>query len=246
MFDLRQDVPERIIDLAERYAYPEIAPASGICYTRASMSCSIDGASTRDDHSLDHSAGGNIAITAALRGLSDAIVVGSRTLATENYAAIAADSDFIGWRSRRRQRTTPVIVAISAALNLDPAADVWKSPGAMVFTCRNASQQRREALRAVGVRVVSCGEDTVDLKLALEFLAGTGLWRILVEGGPTLLGQFVRDDVLDELCLTVNPNLYGGPSPRILSSATESIVRMRPLHVLTDVDNNLYTRWVRR
>ena len=38
---------------------------------------------------------------------------------------------------------------------------------------------------------------------------------MLAEGGPRLLAQLVDADLVDELCLTVEPQLVGGPVGRV-------------------------------
>lgn len=246
IFEASQELATRSIDLARRYAYPETTPSGRRCYVRANMICSVDGATAHEGSSSLLGSAGDTALFSALRGLSDAIVVGSRTVAVEHYQALTANAEFAVWRRRRQQRSAPIVAVVSKSLNLDAAAEVWQSSGAMVFTCRDAPAAKRATLNAAGVKVISCGQDTVDIGLALEFLAGMGLWRVLVEGGPNLLGQLVAEDTLDELCLTISPSVVGGPSPRIVSSPIETTLGMRPVHVLADAENYLYTRWVRR
>ncbi|HEX7187353.1 MAG TPA: dihydrofolate reductase family protein, partial [Actinomycetes bacterium] len=43
-----------------------------------------------------------------------------------------------------------------------------------------------------------------------------GLQRILCEGGPSLLGDLAAAGRLDELCVTISPQLVGGDGSRIL------------------------------
>ena len=68
---------------------------------------------------------------------------------------------------------------------------------------------------------------------------------MLTEGGPTLFGSFVEHNQLDELCLTIAPNLVGGRAGRIATSPLQVQTGMRRAHVLTDDDGYLYTRYVR-
>ncbi|KTS90883.1 DeoR faimly transcriptional regulator [Microbacterium testaceum] len=51
---------------------------------------------------------------------------------------------------------------------------------------------------------------THDLKTVLADLAGRGIQRVFVEGGPTLASAFVRDGLADELLVYVAPVLLGG------------------------------------
>lgn len=48
-----------------------------------------------------------------------------------------------------------------------------------------------------------------DIKeLVIEFKR-MGFKHILVEGGPTLLGSFLKEDLIDEVFLTIAPKIYG-------------------------------------
>jgi 5-amino-6-(5-phosphoribosylamino)uracil reductase len=203
----------------------------------ANMICSVDGASAHDGRSAGLGAAGDHAVFAALRGLSDVVLVGSHTVAAEDYHAVSTNPQFRTWRARRCRRSTPAVTVVSTSLNLDPTSAVFGTPMAMVFTAHDAPRDKREALNAAGVKVISCGDEAVDLSLAFEFLSGMGLWRVLVEGGPTLLGQLTEEDLLDELCLTVSPTLIRGGAGRIVATSADATLGMRPAHVLTDEEN---------
>ncbi|MDQ1074060.1 MULTISPECIES: bifunctional diaminohydroxyphosphoribosylaminopyrimidine deaminase/5-amino-6-(5-phosphoribosylamino)uracil reductase RibD [Microbacterium] len=51
---------------------------------------------------------------------------------------------------------------------------------------------------------------THDLQTVLAELAGQGIQRVFVEGGPTLASAFIRDGLADELLVYVAPVLLGG------------------------------------
>jgi len=53
-------------------------------------------------------------------------------------------------------------------------------------------------------------------RVSLDELAGYGLTRVLCEGGPSLLGDVAAAGRLDELCLTISPQLVGGDGPRVV------------------------------
>src|SRR4029077_8480314 len=68
---------------------------------------------------------------------------------------------------------------------------------------------------ATEVVAVNAGE-TVDLAAAVEVLRGRGCAVIVSEGGPTLFGELLASDLVDELFLTVAPVLAGrGPTKRL-------------------------------
>jgi riboflavin-specific deaminase-like protein len=62
---------------------------------------------------------------------------------------------------------------------------------------------------AKATEIVRLGTETVDLNKLSSFLSKHGHKRVLVEGGPTLMGQFVKHDLLDEVFWTVAPKIIG-------------------------------------
>ncbi len=63
--------------------------------------------------------------------------------------------------------------------------------------------------------VVTVGED-VTPGAVLDALAARGLLRVLCEGGPALFGSFAAADLVDELCLSLAPQLAGAGPGRIV------------------------------
>lgn len=47
------------------------------------------------------------------------------------------------------------------------------------------------------------------LKRLVEDLKEKGHRNVLVEGGPTLLGSFLKENLIDEIFLTITPKIYG-------------------------------------
>lgn len=56
-----------------------------------------------------------------------------------------------------------------------------------------------------------------DLKSLIEELKDEGYKSILVEGGPTLLGAFLKEDLMDEIFLTISPKIYGSEPGKTLT-----------------------------
>lgn len=51
----------------------------------------------------------------------------------------------------------------------------------------------------------------------LPFLIKEGCKNVLVEGGPTLLGSFLKEGLVDEVFLTIAPKIYGTESGKTLT-----------------------------
>ena len=116
-----------------------------------------------------------------------------------------------------------------------------------MLTCTAAAGRAQSSLGSAA-EVLDCSgddPDRVDLTRALALLAGRGMPRVLTEGGPSLLGAFIAEGLLDDLCLTTAPLVVGGAAMRIATGADEVLTRMRRAHVLTDSDGYLYARYTR-
>jgi riboflavin biosynthesis pyrimidine reductase len=67
---------------------------------------------------------------------------------------------------------------------------------------------------------------------------------VQAEGGALLNGSLSAADVIDELNLTISPQLAGGDGPRVTSGSVQVSRKMRLAHVLEE-DGFLFTRYVR-
>ena len=93
--------------------------------------------------------------------------------------------------------------------------------------------------------VVVAGEDAVDLAGAVTALHQRGLTRILCEGGPGLLRDVAAAGVLDELCLTVSPQLRAGPAPRLLAGDALDLPQRMALTGVLVAGDDLFLRYAR-
>jgi 2,5-diamino-6-(ribosylamino)-4(3H)-pyrimidinone 5'-phosphate reductase len=86
----------------------------------------------------------------------------------------------------------------------------------VLFTTERTPVAERAGFAAAGAEVIVLGDRRVDLVAALRHLADTGVRRLLVEGGGTLVEALLRDGLVDEITLYVAPLILGGvdaPTP---------------------------------
>jgi riboflavin biosynthesis pyrimidine reductase len=175
-----------------------------------------------------------------LRCLADVVLVGHGTAAGEGYRPVTADSTVGRLRAALGRPAGLPIAVVSRRASLAPGDRLAAAPTLLV-TCAAADPGRRAALAEAGVTVLVCGEDDVDLPLALDRLADLGHEQVLCEGGPALLAAALAAGVVDELDLTVAPALVGGES-RLLPAALPAVVRPRLVQLLEE-DGVLFTRY---
>src|SRR5262249_34237897 len=146
-------------------------------------------------------------LLSTLRALADVVIVGASTVRAEGYGPLRPRP---WWDELRAGRDpAPPLAIVSRDLALDFDAAVVEGARTSLITCAAAPAER---VRMAGKRaeVITAGDAAVDLGAALDALAARGLVRQLTEGGPRLLAQIVAAGRLDELCLTMSPQLTAG------------------------------------
>ena len=160
-----------------------------------------------------------------LRALADVVLVGAGTLRADSDGAwtprsIHPDnaSEFRDLREGLGLRPNPItaIVTGSGSIDLrhpglaDPAVEV------VVVTTRAGEAVLRQQAVPRHIEIRSTG-DRVEPRDLLRTLAFRGADLVLCEGGPHLLGQLLEARVVDEIFLTIAPQLAGRSSstPRL-------------------------------
>jgi riboflavin biosynthesis pyrimidine reductase len=232
--------------LAQRYAYPEGLRS---CWVRGNMITSVDGGATSDGKSGELGGDGDRAVFAALRELADVVLVGAATARVENYSGVQFSASQRLARQRRGQSEVPPIAVLTRSGLLDHDAKLFHRTEVppLIVTSADAAAGARQRLGGLAEVLDASGADpgSVDLPTVLRLLAERGLTRVLAEGGPGILGMFVAQDLLDELCLTVAPVLVGGSSSRIVTGPGEVSTAMRLADTLADDDGYLFLRYRR-
>ncbi len=209
-------------DLVDLYRPPRLP------WLRVNMVSTLDGAATGESgKSGSINNGADKAVFDALRAQADAVVVGAGTARTEGYRAAAVPLVIVSHRGQ-----------VPEGLRDAPAGSV------LLVACAS-SPGLAEARRTLGEEhVLVVGETQVDLITMKQALVGRGLRNLLGEGGPRLLRDLLDAGVVDELCVTVVPQVVGGEHPRILGGPP--IATDLRLAVLLEQDGTLLGRWLVR
>ncbi|WP_150240845.1 pyrimidine reductase family protein [Nocardiopsis quinghaiensis] len=239
------------VDLADAYAYPEALHRPWI---RANMVASADGGAIGPSgRTRDLSSSPDRKVMGVLRGLCDVVLVGAATVRLEGYGPVRARRTWDGLRAGRP--STPAVAVVSRSLGL-PEQLLTEAPEdarTLVFTTTDSPERRRREVAEYADLVVIDGASVTPAHV-VNGLAERGLYRVLTEGGPHLLAEFVAAGLLDDLCLTLSPHLLGSGAPRIVAggpdtpgapdhaSAQSTPVRMA--HLL-EAEGNLFARYLR-
>ncbi|MEV5199991.1 pyrimidine reductase family protein [Streptomyces sp. NPDC053720] len=230
--------------LADAYAYPEQDGP----WLRANMVSTLDGAAQHDGRSQPISCESDMRIFGTLRGLADVVLAGAETVRLEGYRPARARAAFAARRAAAGQGPAPAIAVVSGSLDLDFSLPLFTQPlvPTLVLTGAGAPPGRIEEARRAGAEVVVAGEGSrVDPARAVRELADRGFKRLLTEGGPRMLGQFVAAGVLDELCLTLSPMMTAGDAQRIAGGPSVAVPERFALASMLEEAGFLFTRYRR-
>jgi len=196
-----------MLDL-ESALLPEIAAhyeSNEATWVRANMIVSQDrhfvGPS---DSSRDLTGQSDLKLLLLLRALSDAVLVGANTARSENYRQPKQRIEF-----EFLDRPVPRLVVVSASLDFDLTSNLFNG-GAHRTLIINAGDNLPTQNLLDSADVVSVKNDQDFAKTLISTLNRLNLLKITCEGGPSLLSQLLKAQVVDEYDLTISPITVGG------------------------------------
>jgi riboflavin biosynthesis pyrimidine reductase len=182
-----------------------------------------------------------------MRALADVVLVGAETVRREGYGAVRLPPERRQSRIDAGQPAVPPLAIVSGSLHFDWNAKAFVDPPEQsrtkVITTESSDVQLRQDAAAVA-DVIVAGKNRVDPRMALANLAGSGHRVVLCEGGPSLLGELVAEDLIDELCLTISPLMGGDPLPVSVTPPGAQLRRFALRQVAGDGDT-LFLRYER-
>ena len=170
-----------------------------------------------------------------LRATADAVIVGAGTLrsvpdhvwtAGHIYAALAGPYQAL--RNTLGKAGPPLTVIVTARGDIDPTSRVFHSGQAPVLILTGAEGYRR--IRTLGlpssVEVVEVqASGPLEVRSILDAVGRVRSGEVLlVEGGPHLLADFLAASLIDDLFLTLSPQVAGrdanGDRPGLVAGRT--------------------------
>jgi 2,5-diamino-6-(ribosylamino)-4(3H)-pyrimidinone 5'-phosphate reductase len=138
-----------------------------------------------------------------LRARCDAIMVGANTVIIDDPSL----------RLKYVKGRNPDKVVVDGLLRTSLTARVYtlKTSKTIVLTTGSAPREKVKRLREMGVEVVALSErPPIDMRKAMEVLSSLGYRDVMVEGGGELIWHLFKDQVVNELRVTIAPYIFGG------------------------------------
>lgn len=194
-----------------------------------------------------------------LRSMSDAVLIGAGTLRaapdqawSARFTHPASAEEYAQLRNRLGLAPEPTTVVVTARGEVDLAQRGLRDPSVPVLiitTDRGLDALCDQQPFAEHVEVIAAGETEVSPALIVRLLGERGMSVVLCEGGPTLFGQMLDARLIDELFITVAPQIAGRAdnAPRLsLVEGAAFTVADAPWSRLADLrrsDDYLFARY---
>lgn len=175
-------------------------------FVTVSYAQSIDGSiASRGSDSLSLSCRKSLEMTHFLRSQHDCLLVGINT--------VLADDPQLNVRYCEGPSPQPVI--LDSQLRFPTNAKLLNREGAhpILLTTEQAQAERRQQLESLGAKVITVNANSqrrVDLTSALQVIAELGYTSVMVEGGASIIGQFLSRQLVNYCIVTIAPRLVGG------------------------------------
>ncbi len=219
-------LPRELTALYGRLQFP---PHFGRPYVFGNFVSTLDGVVTLNEP--DHASGGDISgfnqqdrmVMGLLRSIADVVIVGAGTLRVEPnhqwtaeyiYPSLAEEYSLLRTSLGKSAYPLNVIVTASGAVNLNLPVFRSREIPALIVTTPHGLQSipPSHVLSSVYITAVQ-SEGAISAQDILKAVSEVHQSdMILVEGGPQLMGNFFAEQCLDELFLTLAPQVAGRDS----------------------------------
>ena len=181
-----------------------------------------------------------------LRSLADVVLIGAATVRAEGYGPVRLPAALQEQRALAGRPPTPPLAVVTRSLDLDWDSALFSSEaGVRPIIVTVAASAALVPGHAHGrADVIVAGNESVDLGVAMAELARRGVTILLTEGGPTLLGELMAKELLDELCLTLAPLAGGDPLPVAIRPQGPEGLRAFQLASVLEDDGHLFLRYL--
>ena len=138
-----------------------------------------------------------------LRSKVDGIIVGKNT--------VIKDDPLLNVRYTKGKNPTRIILdskgSISTKSKILQTSN--KIPTIIVIS-KTISKRNFQKLNKFPVEIIVAGKNTINIKSLLKKLSEKNFKLILVEGGGTVNWEFIKQNLFDEIIVTISPFLIGG------------------------------------
>jgi len=138
-----------------------------------------------------------------LRSKVDAILIGKNTVSQDNPLLTV----------RHTKGKNPIRIILDSKGTISKKSRILQTSNkipTIIAVSKKISKANYDKLHKFPVEVIVAGKNSVNIKLLLKKLSDKKIKTILVEGGGTVNWEFIKNNLFDELIITLSPFLIGG------------------------------------
>ena len=209
-------------------------------YLVLNMVASLDGKATVEGRTRELGSEADRVLFHHLRTQADALMVGAGTVRTERYGRAVKSDELRAKRAGEGLAPDLLTVVVSGRLALPPDLPLLQDPESRVIIA-TAAEHELAGTRAQ-IEYMRTGDD---LPLLLARLREERSVRsVLCEGGPTLNSHLLAAGVVDELFLSLSPQLVGGTQEVTIVTGRQLLEPAgAELVWLLEGGGDLFSRW---
>jgi 2,5-diamino-6-(ribosylamino)-4(3H)-pyrimidinone 5'-phosphate reductase len=138
-----------------------------------------------------------------LRSKVDAILVGKNTVAIDDPLLTV----------RHTKGKNPIRIILDSKGTLSDKSKILQTSDkikTIIVVSKKITKSNYNKLNKFPVELIVTGDSSVNIKSLLRKLSAKKIKTILVEGGGTINWEFIKQNIFDELIVTLSPFLIGG------------------------------------
>jgi len=138
-----------------------------------------------------------------LRSKVDAILIGKNT--------VIRDDPLLTVRYSKGKNPTRIILDSHGTISVNSRIlQTSNKVPTIIVVSKKISKSNLEKLKKFPIQIIMTGENSVNLKSLLSNLSKRKIDTLLVEGGGTVNWQFIKNNLFDEILITIAPFIVGG------------------------------------
>ena len=168
-----------------------------------SAAISIDGKISTRSNDSKFSSKEDIIRLHKLRSKVDAILIGKNTLLRDDPLLTV----------RHTKGKNPIRIILDSKGTISKNSKIIKTSDkipTIIAVSKKISKVNLSKLKKLPVEIIISGENSVNLKSLMKKLSTKKIQTLLVEGGGTVNWEFIKNNIFDELIITLSPYLIGG------------------------------------
>lgn len=151
-----------------------------------------------------------------LRTYADVLIYGKNSALSFNHGQNLAKEDFKMARIAKGENPDITYMIVCNTITKEDLV-VLRGPHEKhtILVMPESAQVDKEIADAI--QIVRVGKEQVDVSLVSTWLQEHNYKQVLVEGGPRLLGSFLKENLIDEVFLTIAPKIFGNEPGKTLT-----------------------------